>query len=107
MSAEPCLVVFDVDGTLVDAQVSIINGFVSGFEAAGFHTKQPRAERRIRVAPGANLSRQRPYVNSRINEPGVVVALESLAIGVAQQAGAVGNLRWNFGWRPDGLVLGD
>ena len=35
MSAEPCLVVFDVDGTLVDAQVSIINGFVSGFEAAG------------------------------------------------------------------------
>ena len=35
MAIEPCLVVFDVDGTLVDAQVSIINGFVSGFEAAG------------------------------------------------------------------------
>jgi phosphoglycolate phosphatase len=35
VAIEPCLVVFDVDGTLVDTQVSIIDGFVSGFEAAG------------------------------------------------------------------------
>jgi phosphoglycolate phosphatase len=35
VAIEPCLVVFDVDGTLVDAQASIIEGFVGGFEAAG------------------------------------------------------------------------
>jgi len=35
VSIEPCLVVFDVDGTLVDAQANIIRGFTDAFVAAG------------------------------------------------------------------------
>ena len=46
MSAEPCLVVFDVDGTLVDTQLSIIEGFVAGFEAAGLVPPTATAIRR-------------------------------------------------------------
>jgi len=45
MSA-PCLVVFDVDGTLVDTQLSIIEGFSQGFEAAGLPRPDAAAIRR-------------------------------------------------------------
>ena len=40
-------------------------------------------------------------------EPAFIVPLEGLAIGVAKQAGAVGDLRGDFGCGTDGLVLGD
>ena len=46
MPTEPCLVVFDVDGTLVDTQLSIIEGFVAGFEAAGLVPPTAAAIRR-------------------------------------------------------------
>lgn len=42
----PCLVVFDVDGTLVDSQASIIRGFTSAFEAAGLMPPSAEAIRR-------------------------------------------------------------
>jgi phosphoglycolate phosphatase len=64
MPTEPCLVVFDVDGTLVDTELSIIEGFVAGFEAAGLVAPTAAAIRRTvglsmeiavaRLLPGAD-----------------------------------------------------
>jgi phosphoglycolate phosphatase len=43
---EPCLVVFDCDGTLVDAQAGIIQGVVEAFAAAGLAAPAHEAIRR-------------------------------------------------------------
>jgi len=43
---EPCLVVFDCDGTLVDAQAGIIRGVVEAFTAAGLAPPPAEAIRR-------------------------------------------------------------
>jgi phosphoglycolate phosphatase len=52
VAIDPCLVVFDVDGTLVDTQVSIIDGFVGGFEAAGL---TPPSAEAIRHGVGLSM----------------------------------------------------
>lgn len=46
MTVQPCLVVFDVDGTLVDSQANIIRGFTEAFVRAG------------QVPPGAEAIRR-------------------------------------------------
>ena len=76
-------------------------------KSAGLHTKERRAERRVGVAPRANLARRGRNLYSAALEPAFIVAFESLAIGVAKQAGAVGDLGRDFGRRADSLVLGD
>ena len=55
--------------------------------------------------PGANLARGRGNLDPRRFKPLLVVPLQRLAVGVAQQAGAIRNLRGNLLARPDCLVL--
>ena len=74
MSIEPCLVVFDVDGTLVDAQANIVRGFTDAFVAAGQAPPSAEAIRRgvglsIEVAiaqllPEADLDVVRPLARA-------------------------------------------
>ena len=74
MSSEPCLVVFDVDGTLVDAQANIVRGFTDAFVAAGQAPPTAEAIRRgvglsIEVAiaqllPEADLDVVRPLARA-------------------------------------------
>jgi len=74
VSSEPCLVVFDVDGTLVDAQANIIRGFTDAFVAAGQAPPTAEAIRRgvglsIEVAiaqllPEADLDVVRPLARA-------------------------------------------
>jgi hypothetical protein len=71
------------------------------------HTKERRAERRMGVAPGANLARWGRNFDSARLEPAFIVPLERLAIGVAKQAGAVADLGRDIGRRADGLVFSD
>lgn len=52
MAFEPCLVVFDCDGTLVDAQAGIIRAVVEAFAAAGL---APPAHEAIRRSVGLSL----------------------------------------------------
>ena len=66
-------------------------------ESARTHAEQRRAQWRMRIAPGANLARRRRNHNACGQEPAFVVALERLAVGVAQKAGAVGDLRRHLG----------
>ncbi len=68
-------------------------GNVARLECAGPHAKERRAERGVRIVPGANLARRGRDLDFRGLEPAFIVALESLAIGVAKQAGAIGDLR--------------
>src|ERR1700722_3201172 len=82
-------------------------GNVTRLESAVPHAKERRAERRVRIAPGANLARQCRNFDLASLEPAFIVALEGLAIGVAKQAGAIGDLRRDLGWETDSLVLGD
>ena len=82
-------------------------GCVSGFKAAGLDPEERGAQRSIGVAPGANLPRQRRNLDARGQEPGIVVALQRLAIGKAQQAGAIGDLRREFSFWSNGLVASD
>lgn len=120
MVVEPCLVVFDVDGTLIDTQVSIIQGFVQAFEAAGLTPPGAEAIRRgvglsmeiavSRLLPAADpdliqhvasLSReavwalrQRPDYEEALY-PGAMAALDSLSdhgvvLGIATGKGRRG-----------------
>ena len=61
----------------------------------------------MRIAPCANLARRGRNLNSAGLEPAFIVALESLAIGIAQQTGAVADFGRDFGRGTNGLVLRD
>jgi phosphoglycolate phosphatase len=50
--SDPCLVVFDIDGTLVDAQANIIRGFTDAFVAAG---QLPPTAEEIRRTVGLSI----------------------------------------------------
>src|SRR5277367_5459473 len=82
-------------------------GDIVWLEGAGPNPKECCAEWRVRVAPSANLARRCRNFDFCGLEPAFIVALEGLAIGIAKEAGAVGDLRRDFGRRTDGLKLGD
>lgn len=118
MLSEPCLVVFDIDGTLVDAQVNIVRGFTDAFVAAGQVPPSAEAIRRtvglsIEIAiaqllPEAELDVVRPLARACREAvwdlrqhpdhaeplyPGVIAALDRLSAAGVVLAVATGKGR--------------
>jgi phosphoglycolate phosphatase len=74
LAAEPCLVVFDCDGTLVDAQAGIIQGVVEAFATAGLAAPAHETIRRgVGLSLEAAMARLAPEA-----DPDLVLRLADL-----------------------------
>jgi phosphoglycolate phosphatase len=74
VGAEPCLIMFDCDGTLVDAQAGIIQGVVEAFAAAGLPAPADEAIRRgVGLSLAAAFERLLPEA-----DPDLVARLSAL-----------------------------
>ena len=57
--------------------------------------------------PGANFAGKRGDFDAGGEEPGIIMALESFAVGVAKKGCAVSDFGGDFGFGANGLVVGD
>jgi len=80
---------------------------IGRLEAAGTDAEEGCAERRDWVMPGVDLAGKSGDLDAGGEEPGIVVPFKGFAVGVAQEAGAVGDFGWNFRFGTNGLVVGD